>query len=106
MSTQSEASLRAQPTNCAGPFRGPAPRAWVLNLDAEHELAAHRSYAPTADLRAIVARERMRLIGSLVGPHDVVLDDDDPVRADRARELREARGRDARRSPRAARVAG
>jgi len=80
VSTQSEASLRAQPTNCAGPFRGPAPRAWVLNLDAEHELAAHRSYAPTADLRAIVARERMRLIGSLVGPHDVVLDDDDPVR--------------------------
>lgn len=51
-------------------------RAWVLNLDAEHELSAHKSYAPTASLRAIVARERMRLVGSLVAPHDVVLTED------------------------------
>ena len=60
------------------------PRAWVLNLDAEHELAAHKSYAPTASLRAIVARERVHLIGALVAPHDVVLTDDG--RADRRAE--------------------
>lgn len=53
------------------------PRAWVLNLDAEHELEAGTRYAPTAHLRAIVARERQRLVGELVAPHDVVLDDDD-----------------------------
>ncbi len=80
MSTHDGASLRAQPTKCAGPFKGPASRAWVLNLDAEHELAAHKSYAPTANLRAIVARERVRLIGSLVAPHDVVLTEDDLAR--------------------------
>ena len=53
-----------------------APRAWVLNLDAEHELEAGERYAPTDHLRGIVARESQRLIGELVGPHDVVLDDD------------------------------
>ncbi len=66
------------------------PRAWVLNLDAEHELEAARSYAPTQALRAIVRRERARLVGSLVRPGDVVLDDEgplDPVTLERARGL-------------------
>src|SRR5262245_1179494 len=49
------------------------PRVWVLNLDAEHELEAGPGYAPTRHLRAIVARESRRLIGSLVEPGDVVL---------------------------------
>ncbi len=53
----------------------PIGRVWVLNLDAESELAATRSYAPTEQLRQIVARERQRLIGTLTGPRDVVLDE-------------------------------
>jgi hypothetical protein len=48
--------------------------AWVLNLDAEHELEVAGSYTPSARLRAIVARERRRLLGNLVAPGDVVLD--------------------------------
>jgi hypothetical protein len=54
--------------------QGPS-RVWVLNLDAEHELEAGRSYTPTQGLSAIVARERRRLLGGLVGPADVVLDE-------------------------------
>jgi hypothetical protein len=57
------------------------PRAWVLNLDAEHELEARGRYQPTQHVHAIVARERRRLLGSLVGPEDVVLGIDDPARA-------------------------
>lgn len=49
------------------------PRAWVLNLDAESELAAVRRYAPTAHLRAIVERERTRLLGTLLRPGDVLV---------------------------------
>jgi len=49
------------------------PRVWVLNLDAAHEPETGRGYAPTNHLRAIVARERRRLIGSLVGPEDLVV---------------------------------
>ncbi len=51
-------------------------RAWVLNLDAEHELEGGRRYAPTRRLRALVERERERLIGALVAPGDIVLDRD------------------------------
>lgn len=51
-------------------------RVWVLNLDAESELAATGSYAPTQHLLEIVARERERLIGALTSPHDLVLDED------------------------------
>jgi hypothetical protein len=51
------------------------PRVWVLNLDAEHELEARNRYQPTQHLRAIVARERRRLIGTLVAPGDIVLDE-------------------------------
>ncbi len=61
-------------------------RAWVLNLDAEHELERGRRYAPTRHLQALVARERRRLLGTLVAPGDVVLDE-----TPRAGEL--ARGR-------------
>ncbi|MBK7644724.1 MAG: hypothetical protein IPJ19_17060 [Planctomycetes bacterium] len=58
-----------------------APRAWVLNLDAEHELEAQGRYQPTQHLLRIVERERMRLVGTLVGPQDVVLGLGDPERA-------------------------
>lgn len=54
-----------------------APRAWVLNLDAEHELEAPRGYQPTAALKAIVAAQSRRLLGALVRPGDVVLDEGD-----------------------------
>lgn len=64
--------------------RGP-PRVWVLNLDAEHELEAGRGYAPTRHLRAIVARESRRLVGTLVAPHDVVLGDAEPPDSERER---------------------
>lgn len=57
-------------------MRGAAGRVWVLNLDAESELSATHSYAPTQHLRTIVQRERQRLIGTLVGPNDVVLDEE------------------------------
>jgi hypothetical protein len=53
----------------------------VLNLDAEHELEARGRYQPTRHVLEIVARERTRLVGSLVGPEDVVLGVDDPERA-------------------------
>ncbi len=56
------------------------PRAWILNLDAEHELEARHHYAPTQHLSAIVARESRRLIGTLVAPDDVVLTAGDLVR--------------------------
>jgi hypothetical protein len=57
------------------------PRAWVLNLDAEHELEARGRYQPTQRVLAIVARQRERLLGTLIGPQDVVLGLDDPARA-------------------------
>ncbi|MDF1800175.1 MAG: hypothetical protein P1V81_13430 [Planctomycetota bacterium] len=53
-------------------------RAWVLNLDAEHELEARGSYAPTRRLADIVARQSGRLLGSLVPPGDLVVDARDP----------------------------
>lgn len=55
------------------------PVAWVLNLDAEHELEAPRGWQPTAKLRAIVREQRERLLGVLVGPRDLVLDEEDLV---------------------------
>lgn len=51
--------------------------AWVLNLDAEHELEHGRTFTPSNHLRELVARESRRLSGSLVGPHDIVLDERD-----------------------------
>lgn len=67
------------------------PRAWVLNLDAEHELEALRSYAPTDHMRAIVARQSPQLVGALVSPHDVIVTDEglarDPTLRERAHGL-------------------
>ncbi|HUR26675.1 MAG TPA: hypothetical protein VM509_00695 [Planctomycetota bacterium] len=48
-------------------------RAWVLNLDAEHELEARGNYAPTLHLKALVARESARLVGQLVAHGDVIV---------------------------------
>ncbi|HED64728.1 MAG TPA: hypothetical protein ENJ09_04135 [Planctomycetes bacterium] len=53
------------------------PIAWVLNLDAEHELEAGRGWRPTTHLERIVRRERRRLFGNLVAPGDVVLGEGD-----------------------------
>jgi len=53
------------------------PRAWVLNLDAEHELEAGRGYTPTRHLRALVERQSRRLVDTLVAPGDVVLGEAD-----------------------------
>ena len=47
----------------------------MLNLDAEHELEAGARYTPTRHLARLVARERRRLLGTLVGPEDIVLDE-------------------------------
>ncbi|MCC7011752.1 MAG: hypothetical protein IT454_04240 [Planctomycetes bacterium] len=56
--------------------RATSPRlAWVLNLDAEHELECAHSFTPSLHLRELVRRERRRLIGTLVGPLDIVLDE-------------------------------
>lgn len=52
-------------------------RAWILNLDAEHELEATRSYAPTRHLAEIVLRESRQLVGRLTAPGDVVLTEAD-----------------------------
>lgn len=49
-------------------------RAWVLNLDAEHELEAQGSYAPTRRLADIVARQSQHLLGGLVPAGDLVVD--------------------------------
>jgi hypothetical protein len=51
--------------------------AWALNLDCEHELAARGSYTPARHVRALVARERGRLLDALVGKDDVIVSDED-----------------------------
>jgi hypothetical protein len=76
------------------------PVAWVLNLDAEEELAARRHYTPTARLAAVVARQRQRLVARdprvagvppeamLVHPGDLVVDEHTPAGAARGYEGR------------------
>ncbi|UJR85820.1 hypothetical protein [Sandaracinus amylolyticus] len=53
-------------------------RAWVLNLDAEHELELGSRYTPSRELRA-----RVRAIGIALTPSlergDVVIDSDEPA---------------------------
>jgi hypothetical protein len=49
------------------------PRVWVLNLDAEHELATTGSFTPTQNLRRIVAAQRAALLGTLIAPGDYLL---------------------------------
>lgn len=46
---------------------------WVLNLDAEHELAGGARYQPTERLLALVQRERRQLFGGLVRPGDRIV---------------------------------
>lgn len=60
----------------AVPHMNHEPRAWVLNLDAEHELAARQRYAPTLHVKAIVARESRPLIGQLLRPGDVLVSEE------------------------------
>jgi hypothetical protein len=48
--------------------------AWVLNLDADLELAAPR-YSPTNAVRAAMAPHVARLAASLLAPDDVLVDD-------------------------------
>jgi len=80
------------------------PRAWVLNLDAEHELEAVLRYAPTDRMRANVARESRRLIGPLVAPHDIVVTAEALARGGEATER--ARGLEGLRDPGILAVAG
>ncbi len=65
-----------------------APVAWVLNLDAEEELAARGRYAPNARLAALVNRNAARLAGVLVLAGDVVVDEHTPAGAARGLEGR------------------
>ncbi|HIF41817.1 MAG TPA: hypothetical protein EYQ74_12045 [Planctomycetes bacterium] len=48
-------------------------RCWVLNLDAEHELETLGTYTPSAHMRSIVAAQQRKLVGTLLGPDDVLL---------------------------------
>ena len=50
---------------------------WVLNLDAEEELASPGRYEPTRHVRELVRRQSARLLGTLVRPDDLVLGDGD-----------------------------
>ncbi|MBX3210315.1 MAG: hypothetical protein KF764_35110 [Labilithrix sp.] len=54
-----------------------ARTAWVLNLDADLELASRR-YAPPLAVRAAMAPHVARLAESLLGPDDVLVDDAAP----------------------------
>lgn len=68
------------------------PRAWVLNLDAEQELARGRHATPSRRLSALVAVQQRRLLGPLVFPGDVLVSEEllaaGGPRAERAAGLR------------------
>ena len=49
-----------------------APRAWVLNLDAEHELERPRGYTRSDRLEAIVRHQSRRPLGTLAGAQELV----------------------------------
>ncbi len=49
--------------------------AWVLNLDADFELALGRSYAPTKSVEDAMRRHAGRLVGTLTREDDLVVDD-------------------------------
>lgn len=53
--------------------------AWVLNLDADLELAAGARYAPRAVLRAAMRPHALRLAGWLLAPGDVLVDESSPL---------------------------
>ena len=46
---------------------------WVLNLDAEHELETVGAYTPSTHMRSVVAAQQRKLVGTLLGPDDVLL---------------------------------
>jgi hypothetical protein len=52
--------------------------AWVLNLDADLELGARASYAPTKKVRAAMKPHVTQLAASLLGQGDVLIDEDAP----------------------------
>lgn len=54
-------------------------RAWVLNLDADLELAARSAYAPTNAVRAAMQPHVNALATSLLGQADVLVDDRSPA---------------------------
>lgn len=58
-----------------------ARTAWVLNLDADLELAAGPRYSPTKTVRAAMAPYVAKLAASLLGPEDVLVDDDEATGA-------------------------
>ena len=49
--------------------------AWVLNLDADVELACGDRYAPTRAVAEATKKHAARLVGSLVATDDLVVDD-------------------------------
>jgi hypothetical protein len=51
------------------------PTAWVLNLDADLELAAGSGYSPTNAVRGAMAKHVERLAASLLGPDDIRVDE-------------------------------
>lgn len=53
-------------------------RAWVLNFDAEFELARPKSYTPRKSVRAAVRQHRARAL-HLLGPDDVLVDEGDEL---------------------------
>ncbi len=55
-----------------------ARTAWVLNLDADLELAAGPRYAPTNAVRAAMAPHVAKLAASLLAPGDVLVDEASP----------------------------
>jgi hypothetical protein len=57
-----------------------APRfAWVLNLDADLELGAGARYRPSKSVRLAMKAPIGRLVGSLLGPQDLLVDESCPV---------------------------
>jgi ATP-grasp domain len=54
------------------------PAAWVLNLDADLELAGGPRYAPTATVRGAMAPHAERLAASLLAPGDVLVTESSP----------------------------
>lgn len=55
-----------------------AHSAWVLNLDADVELAKGSSYTPTARVRLAMRAHQETFARALLGPADIVVDEDSP----------------------------
>lgn len=59
--------------------------AWVLNLDADFELAFGAGYAPKKNVTDAMRRHALSLVSTLTAPDDVIVDEQTP--ANRARGL-------------------